>query len=507
MNLSDRELLARTLQAEAGNQGPTGLLAAGSVIMNRANMPGYGDGVRGAILAPGQFSAWNSVTGYAGGEQGQNMETMRPGQDAYAAADQLLSGEYQDPTGGATHYYNPSISNPAWGRDRAGGDWQQIGDHIFGFADAGRENSTRGAPQMAMQPTQPQGLLGQLGIQRRDPTAQGETALPFYQRDRFSNTMGNLAMAFNTLRQRPDENIPRIVTGQRATREQDAANNRTAEWLSSQPGGERFAGLVESIGAAGALQAYQAEAARTSQPPSAAEAQIARLVASGVPYERAVGIVDGRLVESRDPVTGEGNVLDLAQQFLNPQGAEAPVDTATPADTSPDLFGEYTFDSLQNSLGVGGAIDSVINRVYEGFGAELPNEEVAAARVGLQNLAVRTQLVYAAAFPGRPSNLTREMIASLTVRPEEILSGAQTAAERAQAMQVEIARSIEGAQAVLNSRTSLGEKEAARDVLLRLEPLAQDYASLVNALSRTNASATPAEDINAALDRYLGASQ
>jgi len=110
---------------------------------------------------------------------------------------------------------------------------------------------------MAMQPTQPQGLLGQLGIQRRDPTAQGETALPFYQRSRFGNTMGNLAMAFNSLRQRPDENIPRIVTGQRATREQDAANNRTVEWLSSQPGGERFAGLVESVGAAAALQAYQ----------------------------------------------------------------------------------------------------------------------------------------------------------------------------------------------------------------------------------------------------------
>ena len=373
--------------------------------------------------------------------------------------------------------------------------------------NAGPALNFRGEPQMAMQPTQPQGLLGQLGIQRRDPTAQGETALPFYQRSRFGNTMGNLAMAFNSLRQRPDENIPRIVTGQRATREQDSANNRTVEWLSSQPGGERFAGLVDSVGAAAALQAYQAEVARTSQPPSAAEAQIARLVASGLPYETAVGIVDDRFVESRDPVTGEANVLDLAQQFLNPQGAEAPTDAATPADTSPDLFGEYTFDSLQNALGIGGAVDSVINRVYEGFGEELPNEEVAAARVGLQNLATRTQLIYAAAFPGRPSNLTREMIASLTVRPEEILSGAQTAAERAQTMQVEIARSIEGAQAVLNSRTSLGEKEAARDVLLRLEPLAQDYASLVNALSRTSASATPAAGLDAALNRYPGASQ
>jgi hypothetical protein len=138
--------------------------------------------------------------------------------------------------------------------------WEPWQVEPVGSRDGSRPQAAlnfRGAPQMAMQPTQPQGLLGQLGIQRQDPTAQGETALPFYQRDRFSNTMGNLAMAFNSLRQNPDENIPRIVTGQRAAREQDAANNRTVEWLNSQPGGERFAGLVESIGAAGALQAYQ----------------------------------------------------------------------------------------------------------------------------------------------------------------------------------------------------------------------------------------------------------
>lgn len=293
MDLTDRELLARTLQAEAGNQGLPGLLAAGSVILNRANSPDYGDGLRGAILAPGQFSAWNSVTGYAGGEQGQNMSAMQPGQDAYATADRLLSGNYQDPTGGATHYYNPSISNPAWGRDRAGGDWLQIGDHIFGSADA----STRGAPQMAMQPTQPQGLLGQLGIQRQDPTAQGETALPFYQRSRFGNTMGNLAMAFNSLRQRPDENIPRIVTGQRATREQDAAKNRTIEWFLSQPDGARYAEMAEAMGTQVAFQVYQADAERAR----AAAANAAEL-ARGEIRE-----VDGRLVR----VMPDGTVQEI----------------------------------------------------------------------------------------------------------------------------------------------------------------------------------------------------
>ena len=150
---------------------------------------------------------------------------------------------------------------------------------------------------MAMQPTQPQGLLGQLGIQRRDPTAQGETALPFYQRSRFGNTMGNLAMAFNSLRQRPDENIPRIVTGQRATREQDAANNRTIEWFRSQPNGERYAEMAEAMGPQVALQAYQADAER-ARASAASAAELAR---------GEIREVDGRLVR----VMPDGTVQEI----------------------------------------------------------------------------------------------------------------------------------------------------------------------------------------------------
>ena len=35
LNLNNRDLLATTLQAEAGNQGPIGMMSVGSVIMNR----------------------------------------------------------------------------------------------------------------------------------------------------------------------------------------------------------------------------------------------------------------------------------------------------------------------------------------------------------------------------------------------------------------------------------------------------------------------------------------
>ena len=136
---NDRELLARTLQAEAGNQDVVGKLAVGAVIQNRASEGGYGSGVRGVITKPGQFSPLNYYTGYASGSQGVNLSKVRPDKETYAVADAILSGEYVDPTGGATHFYNPSVSAPSWGK-KSGEQWMPLGDHIFGRANAGRDD-------------------------------------------------------------------------------------------------------------------------------------------------------------------------------------------------------------------------------------------------------------------------------------------------------------------------------------------------------------------------------
>lgn len=128
-SLSNRDLLAKTLEAEAGNQGIGGMMAVGAVVMNRM---GSGQSIRDVILAPLQFSPWNKVT--AGlDEQAQDMENLQPSQDAYAVADSLLSGNYVDPTGGAKNFYNPDISSPSWGPENTS-DWLRIGDHIFGTA-------------------------------------------------------------------------------------------------------------------------------------------------------------------------------------------------------------------------------------------------------------------------------------------------------------------------------------------------------------------------------------
>lgn len=143
-NPVERDLLAKTLMAEAGGEGLEGMIAAGAVINNRVKSGGYGDGLEGVIMKPGQFSAWNGVTGYAGGKGALDMDNISPSDAAYQAADLLMSGQYEDPTGGATHYYNPAAADPAWGM-RNGGNWTRIGNHVFGSADAGRSG---GQPQV-----------------------------------------------------------------------------------------------------------------------------------------------------------------------------------------------------------------------------------------------------------------------------------------------------------------------------------------------------------------------
>lgn len=128
--LDERELLARAIYSEAGQESPTGQLAVGAVIANRLQNGRWGDSLKDVIMAPGQFSAFNGITGYAGGAGANDLVNQTPSDAAYAAADAILSGQYSDPTSGALNYYNPAAANPAWGNP----NWQRIGNHIFGTA-------------------------------------------------------------------------------------------------------------------------------------------------------------------------------------------------------------------------------------------------------------------------------------------------------------------------------------------------------------------------------------
>lgn len=121
-------------------------------------------------------------------------------------------------------------------------------------------NLTPTASRM-QQPEQPRGLLEFMGIQRRDPSAEGETAMPFYERPRFADFMGGLAVGLNELRQQPSQAIPQIVAAGQERRQQTRTANQTVEML-RQRGREDLAMAVET----GALSARDAVGLAYQQP-------------------------------------------------------------------------------------------------------------------------------------------------------------------------------------------------------------------------------------------------
>ena len=110
-------------------------------------------------------------------------------------------------------------------------------------------NTTQRSQPMAQpmqQQQQPRGILEMFGVQKMNPEAQGETAVPFYQRPTFSNLMGDLALGFNQMRLRPDEGLAQRIGGRRQQRDQQAQTNRTLEYLQQQPGSEAAVELIRS---------------------------------------------------------------------------------------------------------------------------------------------------------------------------------------------------------------------------------------------------------------------
>ena len=107
MAYSDRELLARLIECEAGGEGENGMKAVASVVMNRVTASGgeyarVGQGsIRKIIMQPGQFVCASETE--RGAYNPQNIYNMRPTDVHYSIADW------------ATRW----SSAASWGRSRA----------------------------------------------------------------------------------------------------------------------------------------------------------------------------------------------------------------------------------------------------------------------------------------------------------------------------------------------------------------------------------------------------
>jgi spore germination cell wall hydrolase CwlJ-like protein len=94
------------------------------VALNRLRAGRWGKDLTSVLLAPKQFSAWNDPVATFG--KGPDAKAFRAIQ---ALARRLLRGEVPDPTGGATHYYNPMVVEPPWAQQLK--PVGTIGRHVF----------------------------------------------------------------------------------------------------------------------------------------------------------------------------------------------------------------------------------------------------------------------------------------------------------------------------------------------------------------------------------------
>lgn len=238
--MSPQELVARTLMGEAGQEGELGMLAAAAVMDNRRKSGAYGNTFHDVILQPGQFSLYNDITGYAGGQGANKAWQGKISPTAWDVAGRVVSGGYDDPTGGATHYYNPRVASPSWAN---GKPYQDIGNHRFLSADAGKGGASQ--PRVSTKGQQPMATWdtsrGILEMPQEAPQTFGQR-LKSSVRD--GSLFDSIASAANTLRRRPDQNLDASIAYKNKQRDDAKRQNRTAEWLRSQ-GMHKEAAMVE----------------------------------------------------------------------------------------------------------------------------------------------------------------------------------------------------------------------------------------------------------------------
>lgn len=119
------ELIARTIYAEAGNQSIYGKMAVASVIYNRKNLKKHQTWAN-VILKPYQFSCWNDP---------KKMNKLPLNSESFSCleiARSMLKGTFK-PIGPWTHYYNPNLCNPSWGKVMT--QVTVIEDHRFGVTE------------------------------------------------------------------------------------------------------------------------------------------------------------------------------------------------------------------------------------------------------------------------------------------------------------------------------------------------------------------------------------
>ncbi len=138
MGYSDRELLARIVQCEAGGEGDNGMKAVATVVMNRVNATigeysriSNGGSIRNIIFQKGQFDCTMETLDNM--YNSQNIYNMNPTEIHYQIADWAISGNKINEIGESLWFLNPfkPKCDNEFPRNGSGVFHTQVGDHCF----------------------------------------------------------------------------------------------------------------------------------------------------------------------------------------------------------------------------------------------------------------------------------------------------------------------------------------------------------------------------------------
>lgn len=138
MAYSDRELLARLVQCEAGGEGDNGMRAVATVVMNRVNAStgeyarvSQNGNIRNIIFQQGQFDCARETLG--GQYNPQNIYNMNPTNIHYEIADWALAGNRLSGVDQCLWFLNPFMPNcgPTFPYNGSGTFHSRIGEHCF----------------------------------------------------------------------------------------------------------------------------------------------------------------------------------------------------------------------------------------------------------------------------------------------------------------------------------------------------------------------------------------
>jgi hypothetical protein len=317
--------------------------------------------------------------------------------------------------------------------------------------------------------------------------------------------MSYLVMGLNSLRSRPDQGIAQTL-GKRIETLRDKKNSgRTAQWLRSQ-GYNKYADLVEQYPEM-AKDVVSAVVSASVKAPTAAESKIARIEELGFTRDQAIRISDLTDI-ILDPDTKTPILVDKATgRRVAPMTPRADMAPSAPAaapqqpqmppsgqqfrqrQLPPGVVIETPKQTLERAdiggaLGVPGFISEAINLPFELIGADRPMDEQARARTFMQDLTGETMLAFASAFPGKPSNLTREAIENMTVKADDLAQGPQKALDKQGNLLRTMYNAMESAKYIAESGEgySSTQRNEAREKYNELVPLFDKHVALHNKL-------------------------